>query len=188
MKKLVSLLLALCLLLGGVALAEEVSNEITQNDKEMPYRSTTVSLVVNQTYTVTIPSTVNLTTAHTATNRLKKDITVSNLLIEKGADLVVTLRSIQSVKQGKTAPTVTTANGAELSYSIYKANTGTDTYGEDAEIARTESNGTYSLYFALNDTPQYSGTYSDTITFSVMVSYTTEIGDNVSGGGGASID
>lgn len=188
MKKLVSLLLALCLLLGGVALAEEELNKITQNDKERPVRSTTVSLVVNQTFTVTIPSTVNLTTAHTATNRLKKDVTVSNLLIEKGADLVVTLRSIKSMKQGKTAPTVTTANGAELSYSIYKENTGTDMYGEGREIARTKSNGTYSLYFALNGTPQYSGTYSDTITFSVMVSYTTDIGDNVPGDGGVSID
>lgn len=189
MKKLVSLLVVLCLLLGGVALAEEESTQITQDDKETPVCLTTVSLVVDQTYTVTIPSTVNLTMANTASNRLKKDVTVSNLLIAKGAKLVVTLNSIGSMDNGKTAPTVSTASGAELSYSIYKGNTGTDTYGQQEEVARTAENGTYSLYFALNDTPKYSGTYTDTITFRVMVSYTTGPGDNVpGGGGGASID
>lgn len=61
MKKLVSMLLALCLLLGGVALAESNEQNISSSAGTTPTGQTRLSLGIDQTYTVVIPNSLSFT-------------------------------------------------------------------------------------------------------------------------------
>lgn len=170
MKKILALVLALGLLCGGVAMAD---NTTINQDSTSKTASTTVSYTIatNETYTVTIPSSVALNP--------KQDSTAlyGELVIDLSAKSFNVAGKGIEVKLSNAAFKL--ANGTnEIAYSIQNGNS--QVGKGDVVLSWMYSNfsghqqitGARALLKITTDSiaaTQVAGTYSDTLTFNVSV-------------------
>lgn len=164
MKKLVTLLLtaALATAAATTAFATNLNTEIKPGTDGKPNPTSgrlNVTYTVNPSYTVTIPTSVTLdSTTKSSTAKVKAE----NVTVPYGQSVKVALA---------TDFKVTSDEGAELTYTVKKDNVAVANNAVVLEVASnaTGKTGETALTFELNDNIVYSGTYTDTVTFTVSV-------------------
>ena len=125
------------------------------------------------TYTVTIPDRITLDTAtSTATPAVNElEVSASNVVISKGKQVVVRLADTTKTSDGTSKPfAVKTAEVAEITYTV--KNGETDVKVGDTVLTvnpETVSSGSTTLKFIAPDDVTYAGTYSGTVTFTVLL-------------------
>lgn len=168
MKKLLSLALVLCLMLGVTAMAE--GNTITQDSSEKKGQTTVkFNIEATENYTVTIPSSVSLDKTSTGT-------------IEGSDKIVLDTRDFHATGKTVTVTLSSSANGFklkngdnEISYTMKSGSvimTGdmtlaSWTFGQD-----TYQNVPISFECDTNLSNLPAGDYTDTLTFTVSVTTT----------------
>ena len=157
MKKIITLALvsAMALSVSATVFAANITPETSSGiDTEVTYK-------VDPTYTITIPDTVTLGTS--------ADVSASNVVIAKGSKVVVKLTGTSGTNN---AFTVKNTEGAELAYTV-KNGTKNVNVGDTVLTVNPESatTGSATLNFNAPDANsiKYSGTYSGTVTFTVLL-------------------
>lgn len=172
MKKLFSLILALCLLCSGAALADNNTTTITDTSTSKN-ANTTVSYKIdeNESFTVTIPASVTLTAGEGETSGLSGNMTIlldanSFNVSGKGIDVKLSNAAFKL------------ANGSnKIDYTIQK---GEDAVKKgDTVLSWAFGSGTFKASQELTITAQSvadhlpAGEYKDTLTFAVSVTAST---------------
>lgn len=189
MKKVFALLLALCLLCCGVALADN-EKQLKPTGTTDPTDTTLLSLDVAQDYVVTIPSTVGFTLNEAAgTCTATGDVVASSWRLNVGKKLVVKLIGATSLNDAENTAKVlrlSTAQAPALLYKIYKGDDITNAITTIAaggwEVISVDWNDssasapTATLNFEVlpegEETKveiKVAGKYTDTLTFSVSI-------------------
>lgn len=165
------LALALCASMTFPAFAADITQ-----DSEPTSGSTTVAFHVAPTYTVTIPDAVTLERKvaqdGTATYEQQAEVTATNVRLNEGNAIQVTLASDFTLSDGATNWTYAVTVGD--SSTPVKSNAVVATFGSDP---RAQS---VTLHFAAAD-PTYAGRYTDTVTFTVST-VTAAPGEELGGG------
>ena len=137
--------------------------------------STTVNYSVAPAYTVTIPASVTIG-GEDGSNTVT--VSAEGVKVAKGKQVVVKLTGINVTSEnadGDNDFKVKTDEGAELKYTVSAGGSviqkdGTVLTVNPADTTSTAvASGEASLTFALNDTVQYAGEYTGTVTFTVSV-------------------
>ena len=115
------------------------------------------SIRIALTYTVTIPATVEL--GGTAT------VKVENTMLKKGDEVNVKLTG---TSEADDTFKVTTAQGAELTYTVKKSDTVINV-GDTVISCASQVSNQVDLLFTAPTSVQYAGDYSGTVTFTVSV-------------------
>ena len=178
MKKTLSLLLALCLLCAGAALAEE--NQLTPDQQT---GTTTVTYTVAEKpseFTVTIPANVSIPQGDTSTT-MQISIDESSTLAT-GDTLTVTLQAtVNDFKLKKDADTI----GYKITKDVVDINVGSEVLvWKHSEAIPEAATLTLTLTEAIDNKP--AGEYSDTLTFEIGLEGTTTGGvgaDDLEDGG-----
>ena len=163
MKKLLTCVLALVMVLSLSVTVFAADTSIDQGSTSKT-GSTSVTYTVNPTYTVTIPANVTLGNS--------VNVKASGVKVAKGSQVVVTLTG---TSESDNAFKVNTAEGAMLGYTVKNGETAVNvndtvlTVNPDSAADGSGASGSTSLAVALNDTIQYAGTYTGTVTFTVSV-------------------
>ena len=135
-----------------------------------------VTATVDQTYTVTIPDTVNFGTLTKASKDVVKDLTVkvNNLLIDKNQTLKINVKGDDTTD----AFTIRTNGSASIAYAVYAKNkdttsgTAVDPNGEFAAVTSAATPDTeQDVSGKLKQTGAviHSGSYTGTLTFTCTV-------------------
>ena len=117
--------------------------------------NTTITYTVAPTFTVTIPASVTL----------GEDATISaeNVVVPKGKQVEVSIAEANGFK-------ATTPEGAEITYTVKN---GEDAVAEGETVLAVNpkdgKTGSTTLSFVAPETIQYAGTYTGTVTFTVVV-------------------
>ncbi len=177
MKKLISLLLTLCLLCGVVALADTTINQ-GSDDKAA---TTTVSYTINtcEDYTVTIPSSVSMSgTSDNISGTISISLDTTTFNVASKTIKVVLSSAANGYTDGKYA----LVNGEnKINYTLKRS--GQEFKLGDTLIEWTYGNGTQvSVSLIAQAYPSANlpaGNYTDTLTFTVSVESTEA---NIGGG------
>lgn len=153
------LALAMCCAIAVPAFAEDTT--INQNSQDKT-GSTAVSFEVAPAYTVSIPETVEL-------SRVDTDGTIT---YENDANITaaagVRLLNGQKIQVTVNSDFTLTANGTDLPYTISVGGNQIAQNGVVAEFGTNTAEQSSTLHFEAAD-PEYSGEYSDTVTFTLSV-------------------
>lgn len=150
MKKLFALVMALCLLCGATALAGTYSNATSD-------AQTILTTTLNESFTVVIPSDMNI-----VFNRTKTDMTVEVTALR----LLPTGHALQVQVNKTSSQLVNGKNGSsKINYTIHEKN------GTADKLSFTE---TGKQYFQIDIAQAEwdkapAGTYTDTLTFNVGI-------------------
>ena len=164
MKKLLTIMLALVIVLPLSVTAFAAEGDNTFGPSDSTGKNITVTFNVDPTYTVTIPATVTLAKAADGSYKQDATITATDVRLEEGKTIVVTLASDFKLTTGASGATY------ELPYTV---TVGDDTTaiatGDTVATFTTNTNEqTNTLHFAAGN-PTYAGDYSDTVTFTISV-------------------
>ena len=154
MKKLLSFTLALVMMLSVSVTAFAGTVDQDSIDKT---GDTSITYSVDHAYTVTIPATVEL--GGTAT------VKVENTMLKKGDEVNVKLTG---TSEADDTFKVTTAQGAELTYTVKKSDTVINV-GDTVISCASQVSNQVDLLFTAPTSVQYAGDYSGTVTFTVSV-------------------
>lgn len=154
MKKLLSFTLALVMMLSVSVTA--FAGTVDQDSIDQT-GNTSITYNVAPAYTVTIPATVEL--GGTAT------VKVENTMLKKGDEVTVKLTG---TSEADDAFKVTTAQGAELTYTVKDGDTVINV-GDTVISCASQVNDTADLLFTAPASVQYAGDYTGTVTFTVSV-------------------
>ena len=149
MKKIFVMILALCLLCGATAFATTLNPSNTSGE-------TILTTTINETYTLTIPSTLNIAFNATET---PLELTVSNYR----------LKAENMILLGQNWDGTLNSGSNSLSYSL-KYN-GTNVSSNNNPVTFT-GNGTVELIVAITEAAWNSaaaGEYTDTVTFTSSI-------------------
>lgn len=160
MKKLLTIMLALVMVLSLSVTAFAADNSINQGSANQA-GNTTVTFNVDPTYTVTIPATVTLAKDEES-GSYKQDatITATGVRLLEGKVINVTLSGDFTLTAGTTDWAYTVTVGSDP-----------DPIATDAIVATFDTDPaeqTSVLHFAAEN-PTYAGNYSDTVTFTIAV-------------------
>lgn len=151
MKKILAMVLALCLLCGATAFATTLTPNANQG-------TTTLTTTINETYTLTIPATLNITYGATSTDL---ELTVSDYRLKAENQLKLSQSwdgRLDHTNGSNTIPYVLQYNGAEVSSSSnYVTFTGNKTETLKVVIAEAAWNSAA------------AGEYSDIVTFTANI-------------------
>lgn len=154
MKKLLSVILAIAIMmtLSISAFAEDYT--VTEEGD----KNTTVSLQIGSGYTITIPQTIAIDA-----EQLTVDATISasNVKLAQGEEITVTINSDDGF-------VLTSAESAEAAYTVKVGETEINAGDEVATFTNDQITAA-TLTFSVDATPEYAGTYTDTVTFTVAV-------------------
>ena len=156
MKKLVSAVLAAAMI-AAAASASVYATEVNPTNVDTPV-STTVTLDLESTYIVTIPASVTLTETAAGSGIYSGSDTIaaSDVRIPNGQKIKVTVNSDFELSAGTATLTYKmTANGTEVA--------------DGGIAAEFTEDGSVDLGFETTSALQYSGNYSDTMTFNISV-------------------
>lgn len=166
MKKIMTLILALALAFSMSVTAFAEDTTIDQNTADKTGIAT-VSYNVAPTYTVTIPTKVDLMrkeTNGTVTYEQKAEIKAENVRLNQGDVIQVTLAGNEGAFKMSSGQT-------EWKYVVTVDDSATPiSSGDVVATFKTDKNATQSaaLHFAADD-PDYAGNYSGTVTFTLRV-------------------
>ena len=151
--------------LAAPALAKDIVYPTVSNG------DSSVTATVDQTYTVTIPDTVDFGTLTKASKDVVKDLTVkvNNLLIDKKQTLKINVKGDDTAN----AFTIRTTGGASIAYEVYnKSSTKVNPNSEFAAVTSADKPDTVQdVSGNLKQTGDvvHSGSYTGTITFTCTV-------------------
>lgn len=156
MKKILSLTLVLTMVLTMSVTAFAAEIDMNTNNKT---GSTEITYTVSDSYVVTIPDSMTVGT--------NASVSVSNVTIAKGYDLAVSVSSNQYNNGWKLKN-----NDDAIGYSLKINN---EAVANNGTVLTAESGVSTSITLvtalAGNKSPKYSGSYTDTLTFSVAVEF-----------------
>ena len=164
MKKLVTLLLtaALAITAATTAFADHQIGPDANGNPNPSSKQIDVTYKVDPSYTVKIPANITLNT----TTPSKAKVEATGVTIPKNQKLKVTLNSDKNF-------CVKTSEGAELKYNVTKGNNSTTETAVDntnnTVLEVKSGSGSTELTFTLKENVVYSGTYTDTVTFTVSL-------------------
>ena len=171
MKKLFAFVLTLCLLCGAVALAENTTT-ITNNSAEQS-GTTTLTCVVDTSYTVIIPSAV---TIDLDTRKGSGEVVVAaKPVIENNKWLRVTFAGTANVLGAATRLLNTTSGyNVYIPYNIYKDGDMDNPIWKETSLLTVgggsdEQKVTLDFVIADDTEIKYAGTYTDTLTFNIAI-------------------
>lgn len=181
MKKLLTMVLALAMC-GAMAVTAFAADTVIKPDEDgnpNPSTGTTdVSFNVDPTYSITIPDKVELTRAThtdgTVTYENTGKIEAENVRLNEGDTIQVKLESDFTLSAGNTS----------LPYTVTVGDS-TEAVANEAVVAEftTQTSDQESiLHFKAND-PEYAGEYTDTVTFTILVSTTATVTPDPDWGG-----
>ncbi|MBQ8108335.1 MAG: ubiquitin [Ruminococcus sp.] len=124
--------------------------------------STIVSYNVTPTYMVTIPAGVTL--SDTAT--VSKNFEASDVMLESGQKIKVTLNSADHTASGETFHAQTPNGESTATYTISKGGTAVAVGDTVAEFT---ADGEQALTFSKAEGATYAGTHTETLTFGIEV-------------------
>lgn len=163
MKKLLAILMTLCLLCSVCALAESKDQTITDASKDNT-ATTTLSVTLSESYTVVIPSELTIT-PDTANTDLPIEVTSLRLLPTGTID-----NSVRAVWVELDQPSFKLVNNKDSNSTIaYNIGGGSGTYGRVLKFTET---GTQNYTVSISENAWNSaaaGTYTDTVTFTVTI-------------------
>ena len=149
----------------AAAMAMSVSaveaNQINQNSTDKT-GTMTATYDVTAKYTVTIPAGVALKSDAS----VSKDITASDVMLESGKKIKVTLNSADHTTSGATFHAQTEKGDSTATYTISKGETAVAVGDTVAEFTE---NGTQSLTFSKAEGATFAGTHTETLTFDIAV-------------------
>ena len=159
MKRLLSLalIIAMMFMMSANVYAETITNDGTVNGNQN--QDVTITYTSNVSYTVTIPD--SMTIGEEAT------ISVSDVMIDIDQGLSITVSSTQYsggwlLKDQSTKKTV--------GYTLKNENPGADLPNNGTVLYTTSGNdATATLYTDIKRAPLYTGTFTDTLTFSISI-------------------
>lgn len=174
-KKMISTMAAaaLVLSLSVTALATDTSVSADSNGDPSPSSGTTaISLAVSPAYTITIPATVVLDKQSTDPVTYAKDMTITasaGVRLDEGKSIVVTM-SGDSYDTDSFYLKAADADNYKLAYTVKvgDSTTAISNNGTVATFTTSTAEQTSELHFAAGD-PDYAGSYSDTVTFTIAV-------------------
>lgn len=162
MKKGLSFIVLIAMILGMPIYASASGNEITQDSDE---KSGKMSIDYNgeENYTVTIPASVTFTDVE---KRVERGLQVANVMLNEGSSIHITVTSQNSFKMKK--------NDGYIDYKLmvnYNKTPNTSTY-EILTVSAGEGAGMAILTFITEldkSHALYTGNFTDTLTFTVSV-------------------
>jgi hypothetical protein len=170
-RKILATLLSLTMVLGMTctAFAAELNSTSRSGDTKVQY-------TVEESYTVTIPGDISLTSSKTSDTGI---VSAENVLINKDNSLTVTMSSTTYSNGYKlTAP----SGNSSIPYTIKTATNSSNALEDKAVVLKVTSgstSGNETLTFAVDadtvaNNAKESGNYTDTLTFTVAVGTTSE--------------
>lgn len=171
----ISLVSALTLAASATVFAANTPQNVEITPETSGSGTMNIVYSIAPTYTVTIPDRITLDTAtSTATPAVNElEVSASNVVISKGKQVVVRLADTTKTSDGTSKPfAVKTAEGAEITYTVKNGETdvkvGDTVLTVNPETAENAS-GSTTLKFIAPDDVTYAGTYSGTVTFTVLL-------------------
>ncbi len=162
MKRIISGISAL--LTAATLIAPMSAFAINQDDVAAEKNTGTMTATYDVTakYTVTIPAGVTLD----STNAVSKNIKASDVMLESGKKIKVTLNSADHTTSGATFHAQTDKGDSTATYTISKGETAVAVGDVVAEFTE---NGTQALTFSKAEGATYAGTHTETLTFGISV-------------------
>ena len=159
MKKFMSVFIAACMIsaMSLTAFAADIDQ-----DSDPKTGRTTIDFNVDPAYTVTIPATVEMAKVeHGGVVTYENDLTVfaSDVRLKSGEKIQVTMSSDFKL---------TSTENAELDYTVKVDDTAIANNGVVAEFTTKTETQSAAMHFVAND-PEYAGSYTDTVTFTLEV-------------------
>jgi hypothetical protein len=167
MKKFIAGLSALALA-GMITMSVSADTTIAPDPDNMPApkpgsAGLEVSYDVSPTYTVTIPAAVELSPTETQT----KNITATDVKLEQGAKIVVTLDSASNTESGSTFNAK--IGDSTATYSISAGGANIEVGGKVAEFDTKDGEQSAALTFSKAEGATYAGKHTEQLTFGIAV-------------------
>ena len=126
--------------------------------------STDVSYIVTPSYTVNIPAGVTLD----SDNSVPANIEASNVIIESGKKIKVSLTGASNTDSGSSFSAKTEKGDSTATYTIGKGEATTGISIGDV-VAEFTADGTQALTFSKAEGATHAGTHTETLTFGISV-------------------
>ena len=139
-----------------------VDDTVIKQDSTTKSGTMTATYDVTAKYTVTIPAGVTLD----STNAVSKKIEASDVMLESGKKIKVTLNSADHTTSGATFHAQTDKGDSTATYTISKGETAVAVGDTVAEFT---GNGTQALTFSKAEGATYAGAHTETLTFTVSL-------------------
>ncbi len=173
MKKFIAGLSALALA-GMITMSVSADTTIAPDPDNMPApkpgsAGLEVSYDVSPTYTVTIPAAVELSPTETQT----KNITATDVKLEQGAKIVVTLDSASNTESGSTFNAK--IGDSTANYTISAGSANVEVGGKVAEFDTKDGDQSAALTFSKAEGATYAGKHTEQLTFGIAVKDAAEV-------------
>ena len=162
-KRLLAAVMALTMVSAIVPLSAFADTEIKQNSTTKSGEMT-ATYDIQAKYTVTIPAGVTLD----STNAVSKNIEASDVMLESGKKIKVTLTQASNTASGSSFSAKNDKGDSTATYTIGKGEATTGISVGDV-VAEFTENGTQALTFSKAEGATYAGTHTETLTFGISV-------------------
>ena len=162
-KRILSGLAALAMVSAIVPLSAFADTEIKQNSTTKSGEMT-ATYDIQAKYTVTIPAGVTLD----STNAVSKNIEASDVILESGQKIKVTLTKASNTANGSSFSAKNDKGDSTATYTIGKGEATTGISVGDT-VAEFTADGTQALTFSKAEGATYAGTHTETLTFGIAV-------------------
>ncbi len=162
-KRILSGLATLTMVSAIVPLSAFADTEIKQNSTTKSGEMT-ATYDIQAKYTVTIPAGVTLD----STNAVSKNIEASDVMLESGKKIKVTLTEASNTASGSSFSAKNDKGDSTATYTIGKGTATTGISVGDV-VAEFTKNGEQSLTFSKAEGATYAGTHTETLTFGIAV-------------------
>ena len=161
-KRLLAAVMALTMVSAIAPMSAFAEDTTVNQDSTTKSGTMTATYDVTAKYTVTIPAGVTLD----STNAVSKNIEASDVMLESGKKIKVTLNSADHTTSGATFHAQTDKGDSTATYTISKGETAVAVGDVVAEFTE---NGEQSLTFSKAEGATYAGTHTETLTFGIAV-------------------
>ena len=162
-KKLLAAVMALTMVSAVAPMSAFADTEVKQNSTEQSGEMK-ATYEVEAKYTVTIPAGVTLDSK----NSVSKKIEASDVLLESGQKIKVSLTKASNTPEGSSFSAKTDKGDSTATYTIGKGEA-TSGISVGDTVAEFTAEGTQTLTFSKAEGATYAGTHTETLTFGIAV-------------------
>ena len=162
-KKLLAAVMALAMVSAIAPMSAFADTEIKQNSTDKT-GTMTATYDIQAKYTVTIPAGVTLDSK----NAVSKKIEASDVLLESGQKIKVSLTKASNTAEGSSFSAKTDKGDSTATYTIGKGEA-TSGISVGDTVAEFTAEGTQTLTFSKAEGATYAGTHTETLTFGIAV-------------------
>ena len=162
-KKLLAAVMALTMVSAVAPMSAFADTEVKQNSTEQSGEMK-ATYEVEAKYTVTIPAGVTLDSK----NSVSKKIEASDVLLESGQKIKVSLTKASNTPEGSSFSAKTDEGDSTATYTIGKGEA-TSGISVGDTVAEFTAEGTQTLTFSKAEGATYAGTHTETLTFGIAV-------------------